>query len=1282
MKKITSVILSMLLIVQVLGGVILTPQKSKADPAIDQTNGSWSDTFLDNNPTNSAQDGISSSTGVEAVFGNLRLKNIPWYNFSWDYRAPITITNLSSGSLANYQELLVIDTAALIGAGKMQADGDDIIFTDYASSAVYDYWIESGINTSATKIWVKIPSLLIGTTIIQMYYGNSGATATSSFANTMENPPVVWWNKTYDSGFDDHAYGIAVDSNNNVIVAGYVTNADTTTDLFITKYDTNGNVVTGWPKTYDGGVVADDVATSIAIDSNNNIIVAGRSSNGTDFDFIIIKYNPDGTPFWSGLDGVGGIAKIYDGGDIDSANGVAVDLSDDSIIVTGDTTIPATWNTNFLTIRYDSAGTLVWSKTYDNTSVTDSWDKSNALAVDSDDNIIVAGYSQNNDVTYENDFYAIKYDLLGNVVWEKRYANGLNNEANGVTVDSIGDVIATGRSTDASFYDDFRTIKYSSSDGTILWNNIYNTGDNDIANSAATDRNNNVIIAGQIGGDANWNYGILKYDSSGNVIWNTTYDSGGTPDSGQAVAIDSDNNILITGYNTASDFYTIKYSEHKYADAVPTYLFGAELAKAVGTATSVDIIPTTIYGWTQFSWTDSKPAGTNIVYTLEAWDGSAWVAPALTDALSNANGSFTNSPVDLSGLDHNTYTKIKLTADFSSTDVTATPLLSDWSVTWDAADPDIALLAADKAALVDGLIQGANVDLDNITLSLTNPLPATGTVNGSTITWASSNTGVVSDDGQTITRPTFADGNATVTLTATLTKGAVTDTKDFTLTVLRLSASTIKNITSFNFTSPAITGTVNNTAHTVALTVPYGTGVTALAPTIVVSANATISPLSGIAQNFSSPVAYTVTAEDATTQAYTVTVTVAAAPSSGGGGGGGGGSYTPTSSVTNTSFSINSGAAVANNSAVALTIGATNAAKMAISNSSDFSGAAWEAYAIIKAWTLTSGDGVKTVYIKFQDSAGIATAAISDTITLDTSIIIPSYPDGALLKSSSEEKVYVIKNGEKEWIKTAEEFIAGGYKWEDIKIISSEELDAIPVRGSGGSAPAPNPPANPTGYADGTLLKIADSFKVYVMIDQKKKWIATPEVFETLGYKWGSIAVISKAELYEIPDYEDNLIRAVGDYKVYLVVSGVKRHIPNPEIFLDYGFAWGDVKDVPQAAIDKYSRGYLIRESRQEKIYYLSSSGVKKWIPSPEIFASYNNKWEDIQVISKKEMDSYATSNLMKLIGSPDVYLIENNVKRLIPSAEIFNKNKYDWTKVLEANKLEFDWYKTGAPVK
>ena len=88
-------------------------------------------------------------------------------------------------------------------------------------------------------------------------------------------------------------------------------------------------------------------------------------------------------------------------------------------------------------------------------------------------------------------------------------------------------------------------------------------------------------------------------------------------------------------------------------------------------------------------------------------------------------------------------------------------------------------------------------------------------------------------------------------------------------------ASSDKAITAFSFADPAAAGTVAEASHAVAVTVPSGTGVTALVPTIT-HTGASVSPASGKAQDFTSPVTYTVKAADGSTQAYVVTVTRAA----------------------------------------------------------------------------------------------------------------------------------------------------------------------------------------------------------------------------------------------------------------------------------------------------------------------------------------------------------------------------------------------------------------------
>ncbi len=81
-----------------------------------------------------------------------------------------------------------------------------------------------------------------------------------------------------------------------------------------------------------------------------------------------------------------------------------------------------------------------------------------------------------------------------------------------------------------------------------------------------------------------------------------------------------------------------------------------------------------------------------------------------------------------------------------------------------------------------------------------------------------------------------------------------------------------KDILEFSFPDIFVTANVDNVEKTVYALVPLGTDVTNLVPEIRVSEGATINPASGEAQDFSSPVVYTVTAANGTTCEYTVMV--------------------------------------------------------------------------------------------------------------------------------------------------------------------------------------------------------------------------------------------------------------------------------------------------------------------------------------------------------------------------------------------------------------------------
>jgi hypothetical protein len=93
-------------------------------------------------------------------------------------------------------------------------------------------------------------------------------------------------------------------------------------------------------------------------------------------------------------------------------------------------------------------------------------------------------------------------------------------------------------------------------------------------------------------------------------------------------------------------------------------------------------------------------------------------------------------------------------------------------------------------------------------------------------------------------------------------------------------ASTSKTITAFGFSAPAATGVINESNHTIAVTVPYATDVTALAATFTVTGSSvkigSTVQVSGITTNdFTGVKTYNITAADSSTQNYTITVTIA-----------------------------------------------------------------------------------------------------------------------------------------------------------------------------------------------------------------------------------------------------------------------------------------------------------------------------------------------------------------------------------------------------------------------
>lgn len=189
------------------------------------------------------------------------------------------------------------------------------------------------------------------------------------------------WNRTYQVGAQDSGMGIAVDSNDYIIIAG-LSGTFSSIACFTVKYDKYGNKL--WEKRYAKMAIAYDVA----VDSHDNIIVAGYNfSKYYQTDYYISKLNKDGNQIWT---------KRYDSGKSEAATSVAID-SNNNIIIGG--YIFEGGNFWQCTLMYGENGEEKWVKMPSiNGAIYD-------VAIDSSNAIIVTGGIQRETA----DYYTTKY---------------------------------------------------------------------------------------------------------------------------------------------------------------------------------------------------------------------------------------------------------------------------------------------------------------------------------------------------------------------------------------------------------------------------------------------------------------------------------------------------------------------------------------------------------------------------------------------------------------------------------------------------------------------------------------------------------------------------------------------------------------------------------------------------------------------------------------------------------------------------------------------------------
>jgi hypothetical protein len=359
-----------------------------------------------------------------------------------------------------------------------------------------------------------------------------------------------WAKRLNSSGANnDYVYAMTYDAAGNVYITG-----KGGSDCLTVKYSPEGTVL--WQAVYNGPANDGDYGTAIAVDAAGYVYVTGRSfGNGTGTDFATIKYDASGTQLW---------LQRYNGtnNDDDAPVSIAVDAAGN--VYAGGWSSRTTTGLDYAIVKYSAAGSQVWVKNYSGTGSGN--DFMNVMIIDANGNLYATGSSRG---AVNDDYATVKYSSAGTLLWSARYEGSGVDEGVSLTVDGSGSVIVTGFSTTAATGKDYTTIKYNNA-GVQQWLKKYNriSASDDTPVGIVSDNTGSVYITGYCTGSntASFDYVTLKYNSNGDQQWVKTFNSGlvGVDDKASSIDIDGTGNIYVTGTTISSgndvDYGTIKYS--------------------------------------------------------------------------------------------------------------------------------------------------------------------------------------------------------------------------------------------------------------------------------------------------------------------------------------------------------------------------------------------------------------------------------------------------------------------------------------------------------------------------------------------------------------------------------------------------------------------------------------------------------------------------------------------------------------------------------------------------
>jgi uncharacterized delta-60 repeat protein len=345
---------------------------------------------------------------------------VPSFDSTFDFDG-IVITDFG-GTNDQAHDLIIDNSGKIVVTGFANISGNRFAVARYNTDGTLDTTLDTdGRVTTSFFAGGQSYAVTIDSNNKILAVGSGNNDTSNKFALVRYNP-----NGTLDTIFNaggtvytsffalgDYAQGVAIDSTNRILAAGYAWNG-TDYDIALARYGINGALDTtfnGTGKVTTGFPGTDELGYSITLQSDNKILVGGSLFTATDFDFGLIRYNTDGT-----LDntfGTGGIVTTDFFNNYEEGFIVKVQ-SDGKILVAGGP-INISTDDDFGIVRYNPNGTLDNTFGVGGQVSTDFFggaDIVNSLVIDSNGNILVVGEVFNG---IDYDFGIARYDINGNL---------------------------------------------------------------------------------------------------------------------------------------------------------------------------------------------------------------------------------------------------------------------------------------------------------------------------------------------------------------------------------------------------------------------------------------------------------------------------------------------------------------------------------------------------------------------------------------------------------------------------------------------------------------------------------------------------------------------------------------------------------------------------------------------------------------------------------------------------------------------------------------------------